>query len=96
MSLLTLHLTGSEVSANRDISVADGYLYVDPATGSSDYYTNTASGVEFPGEGILWTQALTGTTFVNNISAPLMYKRETDIIFQSDFIWCFCTIGILR
>ena len=86
MSLLTLHLSGTDVSANRDISVADGYLYVDPATGSSDYYTNTASGVDFPGDGIIWTQALSGTTFNSNLSAPLMYKRETDIIFQSDFM----------
>ena len=90
MSLLTLHLSGTDVSTNRDISVADGYLYVDPVTGLSDYYTNTAySTFETNPDGsyvLTATQELTGTTFFSDLSSPLVYKRETDIIFESNFM----------
>ena len=85
MSTQFLYITGSDLSANRVVSTADAYLFTDPISGIDSYYRQTADGSGWVlGSGVTYSQNLTGTTFSDNISAPLIYKRTNNITFSTE------------
>ena len=99
MSTQFIYITGSDLSANRVVSTADGYSFVDPISGFTNFYSNTADGYDYNyGSGVTPSQYLTGSTFSDNISAPLIYKRTNTLTFSEKYsqydTFCFVLSGI--
>lgn len=85
MSSIYFYLTGNDNSVNRNVDVADAYYFNNPAPTSLDninnFYTNNAEGLGF-GVPDSIAQYLTGSTFSDNLSAPLIYKNVNTINFS--------------
>jgi len=99
MSTQFLYITGSDLSANRVVSTADGYSFIEPVSGTGTYYDNTADGYQWVyGTGVTASQSFSGTTFSDNISAPLIYKRTNIVTFSEKYSqydnFCFVLSGI--
>ena len=89
MSSVYLYISGTDANVNQSFDVADAYLYVNPApTSDSDkenYYTNVANGstlVPNPSADPGLQQTFSGTTFSDNLSSPLIFKRSTNLTFS--------------
>jgi hypothetical protein len=83
MSTKILYITGTDVSVDRNISVADAYDYIDPITGTATSYINTAEGLTLgPSGGITLTQEFSGDAFNQT---QLVYKRTNEFTFSGTY-----------
>lgn len=87
MSENYIYITGTDYSV-VDAQVASGYLFIDPYTNTSDYYTNEASAMSFTVS--TFEQSLSGTTFSGD---ELVYKRTTTITVPENVYSEFSTIN---